>query len=151
MKASELLRELSSMVTDTKAGKIHWRVEVSTTEYKNEADKPKIMAEGETWIADECYVSYYCEYKGKEFLLITYEMISKAGTKQKTTNLVFMPPLGIRFFDLNALMPYAIEADQMLTYSIHQLWMTILETKKSRPELIDLDANERELTIEGIQ
>ena len=27
--------------------------------------------------------------------------------------MVFLPPLGIRYFDIHTLLPYAVEADQM--------------------------------------
>ncbi|MDD6505761.1 MAG: hypothetical protein PUF45_10055 [Lachnospiraceae bacterium] len=149
-KENDLMRQLGDLVKDTKAGKIHWRVNVSTTEYNDPANKPKIQAEGENWTVDECYVSYYCEYHGQEFLMISYEMISQAGSKQKTTNMIFLPPLGIRVFDLSTLMPYSAQASQMLTYSVHNLWLTILETKKAHPELVQLDADERVLTIDDL-
>lgn len=149
-KANDLMHQLGELVKDTKAGKIHWRINVSTTEYNPAEKKPRIQAEGEEWTVDECYVSYYCEHHGEEFLLISYEMISTAGPKQKTTNMLFLPPMGIRVFDISTLMPYSIAADQMLTYAVHNLWLTILETKKSHPELIQLDADERTLTIDDL-
>ena len=80
--------------------------------------------------------------------MITYEMIHSFGEQKKTTNLIFMPPLGIRYFDIHALLPYAIKASSMLVYSIHTLWLTVLETSKTRPEQVQLDVSPRELTIE---
>lgn len=149
-KENDLMRQLGDLVKDTKGGKINWRVNVSTTEYNDPANKPKIQAEGENWTVDECYVSYYCEHHGQEFLMISYEMISQAGSKQKTTNMIFLPPLGIRVFDLSTLMPYSVEASQMLVYSVHNLWLTILETQKEHPNLVQLDADERVLTIDDL-
>ncbi len=150
MNKNTLQRELTKMVAETQSGRLKWQIDVSTTEFNTASEKPIIEAEGEKWVSDECFVSYHCEYKGEEFLMITYEMISKAGPKTRTTNLVFLPPLGVRVFSLNALLPYAVEADQMLTYSVHQLWMTILEAQKKRPEQIAIDANPRVLHFEDI-
>ncbi len=147
-KKNELMREVTELVKETKAGKIQWKIEVSTTEYNRPEDKVTIIDKGTKWTSDECFVSYYCQYKGEEFLMITYEMINSAGAQKKTTNLVFLPPLGIRVFDLHALLPYSVEADQMLVYNVHMLWLTVLEEQKKRPELISIDAVERKLTLD---
>ena len=68
--------------------------------------------------------------------------------KQKSTNMVFLPPLGIRYFDIHTLLPYAVEADQMLTYQIYMLWLMLLELQKTQPQRVDFDATERELSID---
>jgi gamma-glutamylcysteine synthetase len=80
--------------------------------------------------------------------MISYEMIHSRDEKKKTTNLIFLPPLGIRYFDIHALLPYAVEADQMLTYQVHMLWLAILEQKKANPDAVKLEVDERKLTIE---
>lgn len=147
-KQDELLKQLTEMTKDTKAGKIHWNIECQTTEYNKEEDKPKVEEEGILWTVDECYVSYYCEHKGKEFLMITYEMLHTAGDKVKTTNLVFLPPLGIRYFDIHTLLPHAVEASQMLTYQIHTLWTMLLDMYKANPDSVSMNVSERILTIE---
>lgn len=144
----ELLKQLSEMVKDTKMGKIQWDVKCQTTEYNDPESKPVVEDEDAVWTVDECYVSYYCEYKGKEFLMITYEMIHTAGSQIKTTNLVFLPPLGVRFFDIHTLLPYSVEANNMLTYQIHTLWEMLLEMHKANPNSVALDVTERVLTIE---
>ncbi len=123
-------------------------IQCQTTEYNDAQKKPKTEEDGIVWDVDECYVSYYCEYKGKEFLMITYEMIHSTKIKTKTTNLVFLPPLGIRYFDIHTLLPYAVEASQMLTYQIHALWELLLTMYKANPSSVKLDVSERELTIE---
>lgn len=148
MKKEELLKVLTDMTKDTKAGKIAWEVICQTTEYNAPESKPVIEEEGTMWTVDECYVSYHCEYKGKEFLMITYEMIHKNANAVKTTNLVFLPPLGIRYFDINTLLPYAVEANNMLTYQIKTLWETLLAMYKANPASVKLDVSERVLTIE---
>lgn len=148
MKKEELLKVLTDMTKDTKAGKIEWEVICQTTEFNAPESKPVIEEEGTMWTVDECYVSYHCEYKGKEFLMITYEMIHTNANAVKTTNLVFLPPLGIRYFDINTLLPYAVEANNMLTYQIKTLWETLLAMYKANPASVKLDVSERVLTIE---
>ena len=147
-KQEELVKQLTDMTKETKAGKIHWNVICQTTEYNQPENKPTVEEDGITWTVDECYVSYHCEYKGKEFLMITYEMIHIAGDKVKTTNLVFLPPLGVRYFDIHTLLPYSVEASQMLTYQVHNLWMMLMEMYKANPGSVNLDVSERILTIE---
>lgn len=148
MKSEELLKQLTEMTKETKSGKIMWEVICQTTEYNDPETKPQIEEDGRKWTVDECYVSYHCEYKGKEFLMITYEMINTAADEVKTTNLVFMPPLGIRYFDINTLLPYAVETNNMLTYQIRTLWETLLAMYKANPASVKLDVSERILTIE---
>ena len=147
-KQEELVRDISDMMKDTKAGRIHWDIKVQTTEYQPLENKPRTIEDGIEWIVDECYVSYHCEYKGKEFLMITYEMIHTSAQETRTTNLVFLPPLGIRYFDLQTLLPYSMETDKMVTYSIHQLWLQLLELQKNKDERITFEVSERTLTID---
>lgn len=147
-KQTELLRDIKEMIKETQAGKLKWEVLCQTTEYNPVEKKPLVEEDGIKWRVDECYVSYYTKFRGEEFLMITYEMLHSSATKKRTTNLVFLPPLGIRFFDIHALLPYAVECDQMLSYEIHTLWLTLLDAHKKNPELVALDAGPRELTIE---
>ena len=144
----ELLREIREMVKETKAGKISWKIIVQTTEYNEKEKKPVVWEDEQEWQVDECYVSFNCEYKGKEFLMITYEMIHTSADVQHTTNLVFLPPLGIRYFDLNTLLPYSVENSNMLSYEIHMLWEVLLSMYKAKSELVTFDIQTRELTIE---
>ena len=108
-KEDELLKQLMDMTKDTKSGKLKWEVKCQTTEYNDPSSKPQVKEEDVFWTVDECYVSFYCEYKGKEFLMITYEMLHTAGDKTKSTNLIFLPPLGIRYFDIHTLLPYSVD------------------------------------------
>lgn len=147
-KQEELIKQLTDMAKDTKFGKLYWDIVCQTTEYNDESDKPQVDEDGIVWTVDECYVSYHCEYKGKEFLMITYEMLHTAGDKVKTTNLVFLPPLGIRYFDIHTLLPYSVETSQMLTYQIHALWNLLLEMYKANPQSVSMDVSGRILTIE---
>ena len=147
-KEQSLMHELRDMIKDTKAGRLDWKLQCQTTEYNDESAKPTIVEDDIKWTVDECYVSYECEYKGETFLMISYEMIHTAGDKKNTTNLIFLPPLGIRYFDINVLMPYAVEADSVLLYEVNQLWLTLLEMHKGHSEHVVLDAGPRELVIE---
>lgn len=85
----ELSHMLTEMYNDTKDGKIHWNISVQTTENNEVSEKPVEVEDGVSWTIDECYVSYYCKYKGQDFLMITYEMIKTAGDKVHTTNMIF--------------------------------------------------------------
>ena len=105
----ELSHMLTEMYNDTKDGKIRWNLSVQTTENNEVSEKPVEVEDGVSWTIDECYVSYYCKYKGQDFLMITYEMIKTAGDKVHTTNMIFLPPLGIRVFQLPMLLPYAVQ------------------------------------------
>ena len=84
----------------------------------------------------------------KEFLLISYEQIYTCGEKKKSCNLIFEPPFGVRFFDVDVLAPYALETDQMLVYEVHMLWLTVLEQYKKNPEQISMDVTPRELVLQ---
>ena len=147
-KEAELVKQLTDMAKDTKMGKIRWDVKCQTTEYNDAATKPQVEEDGILWTVDECYVSYHCEYKGTEFLMISYEMIHTADAQTKTTNLVFLPPLGIRYFDVHTLLPYAVETTNMLSYQVQSLWKQLLEMYKADPNSLNFEVSERVLTIE---
>ena len=107
-KEEQLVRKVTDMIQKTREGKLHWDIQCQTTEYNDPAKKPVETEEGETWVIDECFVSYHCMDQEKEFLLVSYEQIYTCGEKKKSCNLIFLPPLGIRFFDVDVLAPYAV-------------------------------------------
>ena len=144
----QLIKELTEIIKDTSKGKVKWKVQGQTTEYNELSLKPTVVEEGKTWVVDECYTSFECKYKGEDFVLITYEMIHTSDQQKKTTNLVFLPPLGVRYFDLRMRLPYSIEASQILTFEIHNLWMMLLDMYKKDPQSVEFDMGPRELTIE---
>ena len=150
-KSAELLKKLPDLVKETKENKLQWKIEFQTTEYNDPSEKPTEQIDGKDWLLDECFVSYHCEYKGKEFLLITYEQIASFEDKKKSYNLAFVPPLGNRFFDVDLLAPYAVELDQMLAYEIHMLWLTILEKLKEHSKNITIDVSPRDSAGENKQ
>ncbi len=146
-KEEQLLRNITELVKATKEGAIQWDLQCQTTEYNEPSAKPVEEENGEQWVVDECFVSYHCMFRGKDFLLISYEQIYTCGEKQKSCNLIFEPPLGIRFFDVDILAPYAVQTNQMLTYELHMLWLTILEQYKKDSKNIKLEVTPRELVI----
>ncbi len=150
-KSAELLKKLPDLVKETKENKLQWKIEFQTTEYNDPSEKPTEQIDGKDWLLDECFVSYHCEYKGKDFLLITYEQIASFEDKKKSYNLAFVPPLGNRFFDVDLLAPYAVELDQMLAYEIHMLWLTILEKLKEHSKNITIDVSPRDSAVENKQ
>lgn len=150
-KSAELLKKLPDLVKETKENKLQWKIEFQTTEYNDPSEKPTEQIDGKDWLLDECFVSYHCEYKGKDFLLITYEQIASFEAKKKSYNLAFVPPLGNRFFDVDLLAPYAVELDQMLAYEIHMLWLTILEKLKEHSKNITIDVSPRDSAVENKQ
>ena len=150
-KSAELLKKLPDLVKETKENKLQWKIEFQTTEYNDPSEKPTEQIDGKDWLLDECFVSYHCEYKGKDFLLITYEQIASFEDKKKSYNLAFVPPLGNRFFDVDLLAPYAVELDQMLAYEIHMLWLTFLEKLKEHSKNITIDVSPRDSAVENKQ
>ena len=93
------------------------------------------------------------KYKGKDFCLITYEMLKTANSstgeqKVKSSNMVFLPPLGMRFFDIHALLPYSIEVSNVLLDAIHRLWVMLLDMYKVDKGSIYLNVRPGTLTIE---
>ncbi len=147
-KQTELSHTLTELIRDTKEGKIRWNLEVQTTEANDPAEKPVEQENGVDWIVDECYVSYYCKHKGKEFCMITYELIKNSGEKTATSNMVFLPPLGVRFFDLHVLLPHSVETSAVLLDQIHQLWVLLLEQYKVDRSSLYLDVRPGTLRIE---
>lgn len=147
-KEEHLNRKIKELIKESKENKLKWRLVVQTTEYNDSDTKPVVEQDGKEWLVDECYVCYECKYKNEDFLMITYEMIHTSGEEIQTTNLIFLPPLGIRYFDISVLMPYSVEASNILVYDVHTLWELLLRLKKSGSENIELVADARALTIE---
>ena len=148
MRQEEMSKKIAELITETKAGKIRWSVEVQTTEANDITEKPKEVENGIEWMIDECYVSYYCKYRDKDFCMITYELIKTAGDKIASSNMVFLPPLGIRYFDLRTLLPHSVETSAVLLDQIHQLWVMLLDMYKVDKGSIYLDVRPGKLTIE---
>lgn len=148
MRQEELSKKIAELITETKAGKIRWSVEVQTTEANDSSEKPKEVENGIEWTVDECYVSYYCKYRDNDFCMITYELMKTAGDKITSSNMVFLPPLGMRYFDLRTLLPHSVETSAVLLEQIHRLWVMLLDMYKVDKGSIRLDVRPGKLTIE---
>lgn len=146
MKPEELLQTLAKMTKETEEGKLKWRLLVQTTE-GNER-KYTVEEAGETQIIDECYASYNCTYQGKEFCMITYEMIRTMKDKVHTANYVFLPPLGIRLFSLHTLLEYSVKADAVLISQIHTLWELLMKLVKQGSGQVDFQITEADVNVE---
>ena len=65
--------------------------------------------------------------------MISYEHVLTHEDQTRMTCLIFLPPLGMRFFDVAELAPYAVEADAYLTSKVHLLWETLMELYRTNP------------------
>lgn len=148
MKQEELSRKITELINETKDGKLKWSLEVQTTEGNEPDEKPVETEDGIAWTLDECYAAYHCKGRDKEFCMITYELIKTAGDKVQTSNLVFLPPLSVRYFDLHTLLPYAVEMGPVLASQIHQLWELLMKLHKAGSDSVSLQVRPGTLTIE---
>jgi hypothetical protein len=146
MKPEELLQTLVKMVKETETGKLKWRLTVQTTEGNEE--KYTVEEEGNVWIVDECYVSYDCTFQGKEFCMITYEMIRTLQDKVRTVNYVFIPPKGIRLFSLHTLLEHSVKADAVLISQVHTLWETLMKLVKEGSSQVDFQITQADVNVE---
>lgn len=146
MKPEELLQTLAKMVKETEEGKVKWRLCVQTTE----GNEQKYIVEeaGELQTIDECYVSYDCTFQGKEFCMITYEMIRTVKDKVHTVNYIFLPPKGIRLFSLHTLLEYSVKADAVLISQIHTLWELLMKLVKEDDDRVDFKITQADVNVE---
>lgn len=146
MKPEELLQTLAKMVKETEEGKLKWRLAVQTTEGNEQ--KYTVEEAGEVQIVDECYVSYDCMFQGKEFCMITYEMIRTVKEKVRTVNYVFLPPRGIRLFSLHTLLEYSVKADAVLISQIHTLWEALMKLVKQKSSQVEFQITQADVNVE---
>lgn len=127
MNARQLANSLDEMMRETKRGRLNWGMQIETTDDLDESYKEKVEQDHTTWVVDECFVEYSCTFKGQDFCMISYEHIMTHEDQTRMTCLIFLPPLGIRFFDVTELAPYAIQADAYVTSKVHQLFELLME------------------------
>ena len=65
--------------------------------------------------------------------MISYEHVLTHEDQTRMTCLIFLPPLGMRFFDVAELAPYAIEADAYVSNKVHQLFEMLLALYRTDP------------------
>lgn len=146
MRPEELKQTLIDMQRETEAGKLNWRLDMQTTEGNEE--KYTVEEEGEVWTVDECYASYRCNYRGKDFCMITYEMIKVSGEKVRTVNYVFLPPKGIGLFSLHTLLKHSIDVNAALITQVHALWECLMELVKKQSSQVAFHITEADVNIE---
>ncbi len=142
MNAKQLANTLDEMMKETRRGKLSWQMQIETTDDLDASYKETITQDGIDWLVDECFVSYACQFKGQDFCMISYEHMLTHADQTRMTCLIFLPPLGIRFFDVAVLAPYAIEADAYVTGKVHLLFELLMElyrTDASRCRLQVID------------
>ena len=95
-----------------------------------------------------CFCATVLQYKNQDFLLTTYEMIKKSDGRTRTSNMIFLPPLGNRFFNLHTLLPYSVEASAVLVSQCCNLWKLLLDMYKIDHSSVYLEVNPGKLEIE---
>lgn len=65
--------------------------------------------------------------------MISYEHVLTFENQTRMTCLIFLPPLGMRFFDVAELAPYAIKADAYVSNKVHMLWEMLMELYRTDP------------------
>ena len=133
MNARQLANSLDEMMKDTKRGHLSWNMQIETTDDLDASLKERLEQDGTEWLVDECFVEYACTWKGQDFCMISYEHVLTHEEQTRMTCLIFLPPLGMRFFDVAELAPYAVEADAYLTSKVHLLWETLMELYRTDP------------------
>ena len=136
MKPETLMSKLDDLLKETNSNRLKWIVEIKTSEYENNIEKNIIQEENKTWTMDECYVSYSCNFHGENFVMVTYEDIEKCDNEIRSFNMVFLPPTGIRLFQMDSLISYSVEMSNPLALKLHTLWDTLLAKYKESPERI---------------
>lgn len=147
-KQEELSRELTELIHATKEGKVRWSVEVQTTEGNDPLEKPVEEEDGVSWTLDECYISFFCKHREKDFCMVTYELLKNTDGRTVSSNMVFLPPLGMRFFDLHTLLPFSVDTSAVLLEQIHNLWVLLMDMHRVDKGSIYLNVKEGKLSIE---
>lgn len=142
MKPETLIAKLDDLLKETKTNRLKWIVEIKTSEYEDNIEKNVIQEDNKSWTMDECYVSYACKFHGEDFVMVTYEDIETCNEEIRSFNMVFLPPSGIRLFQMDALISYSVEMTASLAQKLHLLWETLLEKHKEDPEKINFIRHE---------
>lgn len=134
MKPESLIAKLDDLLKETNMNRLKWIVEIKTSEYEEDIEKNILEEENRTWIMDECYVSYSCKFHGEDFVMVTYEDIESCEKDTRSFNMVFLPPTGIRLFQMDSLISYSVEMTLPLAQKLHLLWNTLLTKYKENPD-----------------
>ena len=124
---------LDELMKETKRGHLNWSMQIETTDDLDASLKEKLTQDGVEWLVDECFVEYSCTFRGQDFCMISYEHVLTHESQTRMTCLIFLPPLGVRFFDVAELAPYAVTADARLTGKVHMLFEMLLSLYRTDP------------------
>lgn len=133
MNAKGLMNYLDELMKETKRGHLNWSMQIETTDDLDASLKEKLTQDGVEWLVDECFVEYSCTFRGQDFCMISYEHVLTHESQTRMTCLIFLPPLGVRFFDVAELAPYAVTADARLTGKVHMLFEMLLSLYRTDP------------------
>ncbi len=133
MDAQHLANTIDEMMKETKRGRLDWGMQIESTDDLDSSLKGTVEQDGRTWTVDECFVEYSCTWKGKDFCMISYEYVLTHDEATRMTCLIYLPPAGMRYFDVAELAPYAVQADAYLTNKVHMLWEMLMELRRSEP------------------
>ena len=138
IKTKQLADQVDELVKETKKNGLAWKMQIETTDDLDAEMKEKLETEEGEYVVDECFVSYECVFRKKEFRMISYERILTKGETVRSNALIFIPPEGLRYFDVAVLAPYAVDNDAILSDRVHNLFMTLMELHKAGSEQVKL-------------
>ena len=127
IKTKQLSDQVEELIKETRKNGLVWKMQIETTDDLEADIKEKLETEEGEFVVDECFVSYECVYRKKEFRMISYERILTRGDAVRSNALIFMPPEGLRYFDVAVLAPYAVDNDAILSDRVHNLFKTLME------------------------
>ncbi len=127
IKPKQLADKLDILIKETNKNGLKWKMQIETTDDLSEDLKEKLETEEGEYIIDECFVSYECTCQRQEFRMISYEHVMRRGDTTRMTALIFMPPEGLRYFDVAVMAPYAVDNSSMLSGKVHNLFDTLMK------------------------
>ena len=133
MNEKQLANMLDDMMKDTKRGNLNWKMQIEATDDLDDDLKERFKKDGIEWVVDECFVEYTCTWRGNDFCMISYEHVLSLEDQTRMTCLIFLPPMGMRYFDVTELATYAVNADAYLSSKVHILWETLMELFRTDP------------------
>ncbi len=131
IKTKQLADQVEELVKETKKNGLSWKMQIETTDDLDPEMKEKLQTEEGEYVVDECFVSYECVFRKKEFRMISYERILTKGDIVRSSALIFMPPEGLRYFDVAVLAPFAVDNDAILSDRVHNLFVTLMDLHKA--------------------
>ena len=127
LNAKQLSDQIEELIKETKKNGLAWKMQIETTDDLEPEVKEKLETDEGEYVVDECFVSYECVFRKKEFRMISYERILTKGETVRSNALIFLPPEGLRYFDIAVLAPYAVDNNAILSDRVHNLFVTLMD------------------------